>query len=241
MKITSPIISEINVFSSRYESGSKFFTNSDIIFVKINKDSLNHKSKLLTELNNNSQGFMFAATSMYGPYVLVSRDINKFRGIVDHLYSNNLINPEDRSNLEEDILRCEKDYLFKGGVGETIGVAQYDVIKFMCEDQIDSIVELIQSTEEMNDFIGFLNEFPGAYKNYYNFEDWLIKNHKYDEEKLESFKSLGKIYNGRGNLEETYLKQGNSVPSLELQQGAIKELITLKTSEALEVKKGMNK
>jgi hypothetical protein len=235
MKITSPIISEINACSSRYVSGSQFFTKFDTIFVTINKDSLNHKSKLLTELNNNLQGFMFSAPLMYGPYVLISRDINKFREIVDHLYRNNLINPEDRSNLEEDVLRCEKDSLLKDAVGETMGVAQYDVVKFMCEDQIDSIVELIESVEEMNDFIGFLNEFPGAYKNY-----WQIKYHKHDEEKLESFKYLGKIYNGRGNLEETYLKQGVSVPSLELQQKAIKELITLKTSEALEVKKGMN-
>ena len=169
---------------------------------------------------------------MYGPYIIISRDIDKFREIIDFLFSNQLINNVDRSNIEIEILLVEKHLGLQQKITLQITIAQLDILKSMCEEQMDYLLDML-STEEINDCIGLLEQFPGAYKGHYNFKDWLSKNWDHvseikQQELIESFNYLAKIYCGTANLEETYLKTGVGIPQLEQQQQSIKDLITSK-------------
>lgn len=234
------MISKIAMPSSAYQSGSTFFSGFGPIFIEINKEALDQKNNLLTALNNNSLGFKFRTISMYGPYMLISDNIDKFRQIVDFLFASQLINSNDRANIETEIRLIEKNFSLQAKVTPQITSAQLDIIKSMCEEHIDCLLDVL-SAEEIPDCIGLLDNYPGAYKGYYNFKHWLSKNGVHvseptQQELIESFEYLGKVYHGIGNLEETYIKTGVGIPQLEQQQQSIKDLIHLKISERTTLK-----
>jgi hypothetical protein len=220
MKITSShIINKISLPSSSYLSDSHFFSSSGPIFIEIKREALDQKNNLLTIINNNLAGFKFHPSSMFGPYVIISSDIDKFREIIDFLFSNQLINNVDRSNIEIEILLVEKHFGLQQKITPQITAAQLDILKSMCEEQIDCLLDLL-STEEMDDCIGLLEAFPGVYKEYYNLEDWLSKNWGHvsgikQQELVESFEYLAKIFNGIANLEETYLLESPKFSSVD--------------------------
>lgn len=232
------IIKSIRASFSPYK-GSSIFHKTGMILIEIKENNVDQRPQLITLLNNNTNGFEFNTTIDFnGPYMLVSYDIEYLRNIIDHIYKNNLISNTDRSNIETELRAIEKDVFLSKNVSSKMTEAQKDIIKFMCDEHIDMLIRSLKSPKDIDKIVNALNIYPlpGLEK----FKKWLIEEDKHTGEQLseimESYEYVGKVYQGRAGLEDTFVKQGSAIPTLEMQKEIIKSFLESKVQEVFYVK-----
>ena len=162
-------------------------------------------------------------------------DCTKLREVIDSLYHNRLISIPDRADMESFIRNVEKVAQERVSSASTISSNQREIIKAVVDLYLESVAELnlnltilvkLMSTALSN----FVWE-PGSHKPlwthilkqrkiYKNLPEQICHESKFGE-LTECLTSISLFYNGHGNLETTFIRQGVGIPSLALQQSVI--------------------
>jgi hypothetical protein len=150
------------------------------------------------------------------------------RNTIDCLYTNRLISPGDRADIEGDIRSVEKTLHEKSKFTPTITNPQADILRDLFADPY--IGDILEITTNLKDYLFCLNIATADFPTWPNSDDNIRvhlksifdKMHKAQQERLiGAIKAISKCYWGKANLESAMTQSGVGIPTIDLQRKVI--------------------
>lgn len=188
----------IVVSSSSYDTG-----NITLVF-----DESTQVSALSTELATKVNKPLMAL----GSSILGCNDINNVRIIIDHLISTGDIDEQDRPYLTPILRQVDQDLENRRLLSYTISSSQKEIALSVIDVYVDDIVECSTNHEQATTLLrsGFYQKLPSIINELNQF----IQEEKLDATVIGSVEALWKLSHGQGNLESSYRRMNQNVPTL---------------------------
>ncbi len=184
---------------------------------------------------------------VFAPMGLHIENLENLREIIQWLEEEHHLSTEDRANLNPCLTKVEELLEFATQLTSTVTPAQRGILTFICEPYIDAIIEAVEQAPSQADLVGNISwvhfDRPASrrdlalsiffhlvqaspatvFKEYFQ---------ELEDDCYASAEGLLKVFNGKANLDSTFVRQGAGVPYLIEQRKEIIRLVGEKLTQA---------